>query len=458
MVRAFIENYSEGQITTATLRRMYELVDSAKTNPDFQKLIAGVVNKALPGQWKNYRRESEVLLRWVKAAVDYRRDPVGVELLQDPVRTLDRGAGDCDDMSVLLAAALETLGTPVRFVTVSTRADGEPSHVYVEAFLDHWVPMDPIVKSSTVGWAPTIGTKNRRPWPRADVGLSGTGEPDLEGLGMMDWTSNGVLARRNGSPLRPNEISHTRANSLPGELASPPRGNPTPKISRYGDEPGQALPGGDFRYSVRRSIQSHMTPAELSRFVPYDSPTFDNQSLVGPIPNWRTHDSAMYPHPFNPSDPSISDLSGLGSFGRHMLNDPRRLQRAIEKETRRKLFAAHRAVAATYSRVRAVNGLGVVSMTDAPTSTDIANVSTAVNQAVQSGDIPKDPTMISQAIDLAAQLWAAKKAVTSAPAPTPAPTSMPSRAAAVAAPSSGSPWLVPAAIAAGLAIFGGVLR
>src|SRR5262245_25250314 len=98
---------------------MYRLVDGAKTNVDFQKLVADVVNKNLRGVWKNYRREAEVLLRWVKAAVDYRRDPVNVELLQDPIRTLDRGAGDCDDMSVLLASALETLGTPTRFVTVS---------------------------------------------------------------------------------------------------------------------------------------------------------------------------------------------------------------------------------------------------------------------------------------------------------------------------------------------------
>jgi hypothetical protein len=188
-----LEDIAESRITDRTIRKMYEFIDAAKTNEKFIKLVQSVLNTRMRGEWKQYRREAEVLLQWVKQTVDYRRDPVNVEMLGDVWRILDTRAGDCDDFVVLLGGALEATGTPVRIVTVSTRPDKQPSHVYLEAYLDgRWEPMDGIIQWSTVGWRPADGITATKLWKRSDVGLSGYEEnPDVSGI-------NGLGEHRHG--------------------------------------------------------------------------------------------------------------------------------------------------------------------------------------------------------------------------------------------------------------------
>jgi hypothetical protein len=117
-----LEDIAEARITDRTIRKMYGFIDAAKTDEKFQKLVYSVLNTRMRGEWKQYRREAEVLLQWVKQAVDYRRDPVNVELVQDVWATLDRRRADCDDFVVLLGGALEATGTPnSRATSISKR-------------------------------------------------------------------------------------------------------------------------------------------------------------------------------------------------------------------------------------------------------------------------------------------------------------------------------------------------
>lgn len=446
MTRAFIEDIGESRFTEATLQRMYRLVDAGKTDPAFQKLVRDVINEALPGQWKNYRAEAQVILRWVKNAVNYRRDPVNVELLQDVWRTLGTQAGDCDDFSVLLGAALESIGTPIQFITVSTRADRTPSHVYIEAFLDgRWTPIDGIVKSSSVGWAPRAGITDRRVWTRQDVGLSGYDESSVEGLGMNDWTDDGIHAVRNHGV---DQISHTRANPMPGQTIISPRRTPSDRVSRLQDPTKTQLPGGEDRYSVRRVIQSHATPEELHRMqVPWspDQLEFSERALVGPIPTWKTNPNAILPRPRTEADHDLVDLSGLGMGG---------LGAGIRRVTRRRM--AKKCKCGT-----TLEGLGIVTDVDgAAIAQDAPRLAAAVTGAVQSGDVPNQPSTISQAIDLAVNLWSAKQtldATKRAAAPTPAPTPVVRAQAAAAQPSEASKWIVPGAIAATVLVAAAVM-
>lgn len=78
-----------------------------------------------------------------------------METLATPKATLEVRAGDCDDMAVLLATLLESVGKPTRFVALAF--DGGPfSHVITETHLGSgWIPLDPTVARATVGWRPT---------------------------------------------------------------------------------------------------------------------------------------------------------------------------------------------------------------------------------------------------------------------------------------------------------------
>lgn len=466
MARALLENIPESRLTAATLQRMYRLVDAGKTDPAFQEIVRKVVNGEMPGQWKNYRREAETILRWVKRTVNYRRDPVDVELLQDVWRTLDTQAGDCDDFSILLGAALESIGSPIRFVTISTRADHTPSHVYIESFINgRWTPLDGIVKSSFVGWQPTQGITNRQVWTRTDVGLAGYEDHPVEGFGMIDWTDDAIFAQPNRGD---NTISHTRANPMPGEIIRSRRRTPSDRVSRSSDPSKTDLPGGSERYSVPRIIESHIRPEELhaDQIPSQDVPlVFDNQRLVGKVPTWHSNPNAIFPEPRTEADHDLVDLAGgLGSLATSMKSYAMNLRQpaytgappspppvprvGIERVMRRRM--AKRCKCGT-----TLDGLGIISDSDAAIiDQDAPRLAAAVSNAAGTGEIPNQPSTLSSAIDLALNLWtakqtidAAKKAAAPAPIPTPA-----LRAAVYAPPSAMAPWVIPAAAAAAILV------
>jgi transglutaminase-like putative cysteine protease len=103
----------------------------------------------------DYRGELDAIFRFVRDEVRYTRDPVSVEVLQTPVATLKRLAGDCDDKSVLLAAMIESIGHPsqLAFRVIGTRPGGNYSHVYVVAKLGgRLIPLDPTPAGAKLGW------------------------------------------------------------------------------------------------------------------------------------------------------------------------------------------------------------------------------------------------------------------------------------------------------------------
>ena len=105
---------------------------------------------------KDYLGEIGTLFEWVKNNIRYTRDIHRVELLHSARRMLELRAGDCDDMTILLAAMIKSVGHPVRLALVgfNPRKKKLFSHIYLEAFhKGWWIPLDATVKHS-MGWAP----------------------------------------------------------------------------------------------------------------------------------------------------------------------------------------------------------------------------------------------------------------------------------------------------------------
>jgi hypothetical protein len=271
VAQSILEDLPEQNFTADTIARMYGLVDRAKTDPAFQKLIYDLVNRAMPGEWKKYRQELSTVFNWYKKNVDYRRDPYGVELLQDVWSTLDRKRGDCDDATTFLASAAEVLGSPARIVTVSTRKSKEPNHVYAEAFVGgRWLGLDATVPGSTVGWAPPHVTA-RKIWTRSELGLSGGEELDgIEGLGMSsnngygDENDFGTMTPVSGklAPGVPDDISHTYGSPRPGVTDISRRRIWRAPIANDSDWTSNPRPGGGV-YGPALPIKSMPTPSEL---------------------------------------------------------------------------------------------------------------------------------------------------------------------------------------------------
>lgn len=117
-----------------TLSQMAALSRGAMLDPVIRDQAALVVSQLPRG---DRRYQCFALCAWVGRAMRYVADPAGVEALHDP-RLVARGIaqrklvyGDCDDMSMYLAALLKSVGLSPRFRAVGY--EGRPwQHVYVK--------------------------------------------------------------------------------------------------------------------------------------------------------------------------------------------------------------------------------------------------------------------------------------------------------------------------------------
>lgn len=133
-----------------TLKAMRKLAREYRKNPTIvylsRSLLSGVAQK-------DWMEEIRRLHFFVRDNIRYTLDVNDVETLLSPVHLLEIGHGDCDDKATLLAAMLESVGHPARFVAVGA-IPGELSHVYVETRVgDSWIPLDP-TEPVDIGWQP----------------------------------------------------------------------------------------------------------------------------------------------------------------------------------------------------------------------------------------------------------------------------------------------------------------
>lgn len=130
---------------------------------------------------KDYLGEIKALFEWVQREVRYTKDPFRLEVLHAPRRLLELRAGDCDDMTILLGALLESVGHPVRLVIVGPNPLRPTlfTHVYLEAFhKGRWIPLDATMPHG-MGWAPptlvkkVISVERRTPMLAENMALQG---------------------------------------------------------------------------------------------------------------------------------------------------------------------------------------------------------------------------------------------------------------------------------------------
>lgn len=118
---------------------------------------------------KDYLGEIKALFEWVQEYVRYTKDTFRVEVLHSARRMLELRAGDCDDMSILLGAMLESIGHPVRLLLSGPDPLKQTlfTHIYLEVFhKGRWVPLDATMPHP-MGWAPRTLVKKIIPIERS---------------------------------------------------------------------------------------------------------------------------------------------------------------------------------------------------------------------------------------------------------------------------------------------------
>ena len=135
----------------STIGAMRAMVDTFKTNFDVRQLATSLVFNVTE---KDEFAEARAIFNYVRDQVRYLRDIHGVETLCAPNITMRSQVGDCDDQSTLLAALLESIGYPTRFVIAGYNVENSPEHVYTQVLLNGvWIDADP-TEREPLGYAP----------------------------------------------------------------------------------------------------------------------------------------------------------------------------------------------------------------------------------------------------------------------------------------------------------------
>lgn len=117
--------------TRATLKAMARLARAAKT--DIRVINAAREIVASVRGHKDFVGQVAALQRWVQDNIQFVRDVRDVETLTAPAAVLAQRAEDCDGQATLLAALLESIGHPARFVAGGDGVDFV--HVWCEALV-----------------------------------------------------------------------------------------------------------------------------------------------------------------------------------------------------------------------------------------------------------------------------------------------------------------------------------
>lgn len=204
--------------TRATIAIMSKLARKGSHTYAIRSLATRIVH-GVPS--KQVRGELLTLYQWVRDNIRYRFDPLGLEWVQAPERTVLERSGDCDDMATLLAAMAGSLGHKWRFLTVGP-TPAIMKHVAAEVFDGReWVTLDPVLEPPGQTTA-----------PRDDAGMFGRSAPararhlwSTEGEMLSGFGSSYSLPGLNrGGPVRVGAYTRRwprRSRRRNGRMAGP---------------------------------------------------------------------------------------------------------------------------------------------------------------------------------------------------------------------------------------------
>lgn len=157
-----VSNGSAGNYDTVELMR--GVARERSRHPLVRELALHIVRMAGVHS-QNYIDEALAIGRYVHKKVRYVRDIKGVETLHDPLTLIDQlrrgeAQGDCDDMSLLIAALLLSIGHSPKFRIVKYSPNSQGfAHIYVVDYernhgqrVKKRIVIDAIMKRKPIGY------------------------------------------------------------------------------------------------------------------------------------------------------------------------------------------------------------------------------------------------------------------------------------------------------------------
>lgn len=122
------------------------LIDEGKQDPQIRQLAAQILTNVPAGdEWA----EVESIFNWVRNNIRYTQDVENFDTYQRARRTLELSIGDCDDMTILIAALLGSVGYTVQ-LKVTSQDGTNWTHIYpiVQLKSGQSLPLDATIQMS----------------------------------------------------------------------------------------------------------------------------------------------------------------------------------------------------------------------------------------------------------------------------------------------------------------------
>lgn len=170
VINARLADGKSGNLETVEV--MKGIARARASNPLVRQLALQILlSHKVPSNY--YKDEALAIARFVKEKVRYVRDITNVETLMDPLTLIDQiqrgeAQGDCDDMSLLIATLLLSIGHQPYFRIIKYTDDNSApyAHIYVVDYEKNpggdreRIVLDAIIKTKPIGFEITHAVGN----------------------------------------------------------------------------------------------------------------------------------------------------------------------------------------------------------------------------------------------------------------------------------------------------------
>lgn len=144
------------------VRHVINTIQKGRKDPRVRAFAVKAVSQKCGRGWcvpeRDWWGEVRQVFEAIRQNVRYVRDIHQIDTFQSPKRTLEFGGGDCDDYSITLGSALQSIGYPIKVRIVQTRDSSDYNHIFLLVGLpprgpNTWYSLDASMDKAP-GWHP----------------------------------------------------------------------------------------------------------------------------------------------------------------------------------------------------------------------------------------------------------------------------------------------------------------
>jgi len=144
------------------VRHIINTIQKGRKDPRMRAFAVRAVSQKCGSKWcvpeRDWWGEVRSVFGAIRNNVRYVRDIHKLDTFQAPNRTLQFQGGDCDDYSITLGSALQSIGYPIKVRIVQSKGSPDYNHIFLLAGLpprgpNGWYALDASVDKPP-GWHP----------------------------------------------------------------------------------------------------------------------------------------------------------------------------------------------------------------------------------------------------------------------------------------------------------------